>query len=995
VDGQYRASFTNTATNVFTFAESIGSGSRILVFYDDDNVATNSGALVTKATGGDMTSLDLAVNTLVLRSDYGAALTIADLAAACTNDADVPYGAVGNIITVASNIALRIPAGNVFNPGTGTLVLNGDLQNEGVLSGGNGTVVFAGDTRVSGVATTMLGNVTITGSLMAHSNVMQVAGDWVQNGVFNNNNGTVDFNGSTIVSGLATANFKHVKISGGLTAPAGVLSVAGHFLNNGSFYHNNGTVLFNGTSEIGGGAATPFGNLAIAASCSLTAPAGILSVSGNWSNGGSFFNNNGSVIFNSMAPAAISGANTFWNFTCTEPGKQMTFTAGVTQTVWGTFTVSGNSGAQVLLRSSAGGSKWRISFPSGPQSVTYADVQDADALVSTVTVAGGRDSGNNNTNWVFASSRYWVGGSGNWSDTNHWAFASGSSAGAPVPDAGNLVVFDANSGAGAQCTLDRMVNVRAMIFETPGSVTVIQGANRVAIQSAGFHQNAGAFRGGSGNMEVAGLFRLAGGVFSAPSGQLTLRSDFTHSGGVFSNQSGTVVFAGTTVMTDAIADPFANVVISNSVTAPAGTLRVAGDWCDNGDFNANNGTVLFAGNTLLSGASTSRFNNVTLAGIVTGNSNAVSVSGSWVNNGVYSHNNGTVLFSGSAELAGASTTAFCHVRIEGDLLAPAAKPLVIDGNWLNNGLFNPNNGTVVFGGLTKISGTSISAFNHVTITGVLVGPAASPMTIAGDWIQNGSFSNQNGIVVFNGNSVIGGVNASKFSGLEIWGHLTAPATNLYVSGDWINYGTFSHNHGSVVFDGATLLGGSMVSDFSNMVVVGTVTLNSGALIGDAAAVSLQSGGRLVLANAVDETVKSLSFDGQSQAAGTWGATNCQYINTAFFSGNGKLVVLTGVLLPVVTITSPVSGQRLPFRMTRCTVAGNAVNLVGTMWYTNSWSQGQATGTFPAGSSWALPLTLPVKGSYTIVVCGTNASGVVVQDQVTVIRSRNQIFRFAQ
>lgn len=41
--------------------------------------------------------------------------------------------------------------------------------------------------------------------------------------------------------------------------------------------------------------------------------------------------------------------------------------------------------------------------------------------------------------------RFWVGGSGNWSDTTRWATSSGGAGGASVPTESDNVFFDANS----------------------------------------------------------------------------------------------------------------------------------------------------------------------------------------------------------------------------------------------------------------------------------------------------------------------------------------------------------------------------------------------------------------------------------------------------------------------------------------------------------------------------------------------------------------------
>lgn len=50
------------------------------------------------------------------------------------------------------------------------------------------------------------------------------------------------------------------------------------------------------------------------------------------------------------------------------------------------------------------------------------------------------------------ANRYWVGGTGNWSDTARWATTSGGAGGASVPGAADNAFFDANSGTGTATT---------------------------------------------------------------------------------------------------------------------------------------------------------------------------------------------------------------------------------------------------------------------------------------------------------------------------------------------------------------------------------------------------------------------------------------------------------------------------------------------------------------------------------------------------------------
>ena len=62
--------------------------------------------------------------------------------------------------------------------------------------------------------------------------------------------------------------------------------------------------------------------------------------------------------------------------------------------------------------------------------------------------------------------RYWVGGTGNWSDTTHWAASTGAAGGETVPDTTQDVFFDANSfsAGGQSVTLDTDPSCKSMAW---------------------------------------------------------------------------------------------------------------------------------------------------------------------------------------------------------------------------------------------------------------------------------------------------------------------------------------------------------------------------------------------------------------------------------------------------------------------------------------------------------------------------------------------------
>ena len=83
--------------------------------------------------------------------------------------------------------------------------------------------------------------------------------------------------------------------------------------------------------------------------------------------------------------------------------------------------------------------------------------------------------------------------------------------------------------------------------------------------------------------------------------------------------------------------------------ATTDTLTVYGNWTNNDTFNANSGTVLFEGPSLISGAGINTFNHfiIDATGNVTSSAGNVNITGNWINSGTFNPNNGTITFTGS------------------------------------------------------------------------------------------------------------------------------------------------------------------------------------------------------------------------------------------------------------------------------------------------------------------------------------------------------------
>jgi uncharacterized repeat protein (TIGR01451 family) len=106
------------------------------------------------------------------------------------------------------------------------------------------------------------------------------------------------------------------------------------------------------------------------------------------------------VTLDTAATSTIAGSTTFNNLTSTIAGKQLTFTAGTTQTILGILTLTGTSASKLKLRSSSTGNTYAIT-DSGTESVSFVDVQDSTATNSII--AYNSTNSGNNTNWTFSN----------------------------------------------------------------------------------------------------------------------------------------------------------------------------------------------------------------------------------------------------------------------------------------------------------------------------------------------------------------------------------------------------------------------------------------------------------------------------------------------------------------------------------------------------------------------------------------------------------------
>jgi hypothetical protein len=183
----------------------------------------------------------------------------------------------------------------------------------------------------------------------------------------------------------------------------------------------------------------------------------------------------------------ITGNNQFTEIASTKTVAH-TIALGTTTQTFGKWTVTGTVGNVVTLTGTGTNHALAGSCTSGIDYLAMGSIGFA------ATSPGEFYAGANSTGTAAApvyrtdkpadSTRYWVGGTGNWSDTNRWSTGSGGAGGASVPRSHDDVVFDSSSNAtGYTATVDAVtggIRMKALTIAGPatGNLTL---AGSVAI----------------------------------------------------------------------------------------------------------------------------------------------------------------------------------------------------------------------------------------------------------------------------------------------------------------------------------------------------------------------------------------------------------------------------------------------------------------------------------------------------------------------------------
>jgi PKD repeat protein len=247
----------------------------------------------------------------------------------------------------------------------------------------------------------------------------------------------------------------------------------------GSTFHN---VIFNGAGTIAPGAGTSFNNVTFNSTSNINTNGNTFNdvvFTGN----ASISNTNGTFVnANFLADATITGSNSFDSLLLS-PGHTYTFGYNTTQTINNYMQANGNCSQLVTLQSNNAGNQALISKATGTVTVSYVSTKDMHVLGGAAFIANNTTDLGNNTGWTITTpttqNLYWVGSSGNWSNTAHWSTTSGGAPGACIPTKYDNVIFDANSftANGQSVTIDIVAYCDSMDWSGINFTNIMTGSS--------------------------------------------------------------------------------------------------------------------------------------------------------------------------------------------------------------------------------------------------------------------------------------------------------------------------------------------------------------------------------------------------------------------------------------------------------------------------------------------------------------------------------------
>jgi CSLREA domain-containing protein len=766
-----------------------------------NNTAKNNGGGIDDATTGATTFGTVSLTSLTISSNT------ANSDSSGGGDGGGLYidagssGSIGTFSgnTFSSNVAnsgtgdgIKLVSGTLTLANSGTNALNsGDsfAMTGGTLNTGNGTFTIDGNYNQSG------------GTFSDGTGTMNIHGNFTfSNTTFTANSGTIVFNGSsaqTITGGVTFFNLtinngsgvtlqssSSETVNGTLTLTNGALNVGANTLTLNSTVSftsgtissgTTGTVNYNQGSNGQNVAPGTYGNLTFS-NFAKTLPNGqTVSISNVFTPGSGVPTITGSTVdFNGTGAQTIPAFN-FNNLTISGArtgANSVTLANGGTIGVAGTFSPTATFGTGNYITT---GNTFDFNG-TGAQTVpafNYNNLTISQARgANNVTLANGGTIG--------------IAGTFNPSAT----FAGGA-----FVIANNTIDFN---GTGAQ-------SVAAFNYNNL-TISQARGANSVTLANGG-------------TIGIAGTFSptatFAGGAFIVTNNTVNFNGAGSQSVPGFQYNNLTVSGSGRTITLDSSV----TIKVAGTFTPGSNTFTITGSTFD---FNGSAAQSLPVFN----------FNNLTISGARTLNTNVTLPNGTVGIAGTFSP---TATFSGTGKFDVTSNT--INFNGTGGQTVPAFS---FNNLTLSNARSGANNITLVNGGTIKIAGTFTSSATFGTggfiLTGNTVeynGTSAQTLDSSFPTYNNLTLNNAAGTSGFSGLTVNGlmEVKAGTFTSATTYTNvqidnsatLAGNGSEIDVSGNWTNNGTFTANASLVKFNGsgAQSIGGSNSTTFADLTINNT------------------------------------------------------------------------------------------------------------------------------------------------------------------------------
>jgi len=609
------------------------------------------------------------------------------------------------------------------------------------------------------------------------------------------------------------------------------------------------------------------GNLTINSNGTLSQGKTTISVSGNWSNSGTYTatSNNSNMVFSGVTQSLGGSSTTTF--------RKLTVNAGSTLTLAANVTVSG-SGSLLTV-------KGILSPGVSPTYLVTATALTVNANARLLVNAA-----------TFAAN-YTVSGS---------------------------VTLNAGSTVDYSSTTTNQTVSSSLTYGTlriSGSGTKSLAGNLPALASSS---------GTTGNVYIAaGILDLQG--FTAARGTTVSGGSFTVSNGATLKIGGTNTFPAnyasiTLPLTSTVeysgtnqavaAATYGNLTLSSSSgaalkTFPASAFTIAGNLTS----NIGSGTSV----SYTAGAALSITGNVVIGAGTTfaGGTFAHSIFGNWTNDGTFTGNTSMITFTGGgASISGTGVNNFNDLTIAAsNISAAASTSLTIAGNFATSGAGNfthLSGGTTTLSGTTKtISGTGI-VFDNLNITGTIT--TSTSFSLTGNLVVGGTFAATSGILTMSGASkTISGTGAKTFSSLNITGSV-ATAVSFTINTALTVGGSLTATAGTATFTGTSSLNGTV--NLFNVALNGTsLQLSSNAVLGIAGLYSITAGS-LDVTTTTPNTVNFNGSAAQNVNGGTYNQLILSNGNTktalAAITTNSGLTIATGTTFSAGSFTHTINGD---------------------------------------------------------------------------------------